>query len=139
MSRNGSTAFWVSVAGLCVLVTVLGAQNTEYHQDPNWKAPAEAAARPNPLASKPDAAAGGRKLFLRDCVECHAADGSGVAKKHAANLQLPVVQEQSDGTLFWKITNGNPDKGMPSFGQLPELQRWQLVLHIRTLKPAEQK
>jgi hypothetical protein len=31
--------------------------------------------------------------------------------------------EQSDGALFWKITNGNPDRGMPSFSKLPELQR----------------
>ena len=51
-------------------------------------------------------------------------------------LQLPAVQQQSDGTLFWKITNGNPDRGMPSFSRLPELQRWQLVLYLRTLKSA---
>ncbi len=56
-------------------------------------------------------------------------------KKHSADLQLPVVQEQSDGTLFWKITNGNTGRGMPSFSKLPELQRWQIVLYIRTLKP----
>jgi hypothetical protein len=47
---------------------------------------------------------------------------------------LPVVQSQSDGALFWKITNGNPDRGMPSFSRLPELQRWQLVLYIRSLR-----
>ncbi|HEV2728482.1 MAG TPA: hypothetical protein VGV15_00495 [Terriglobales bacterium] len=55
--------------------------------------------------------------------------------KDAADFQLPLVQNQSDGTLFWKITNGNPDRGMPSFSTLPEPQRWQLVLFIRTLKP----
>ena len=75
-------------------------------------------------------------MFSRNCVECHGADGSGIEKKRAANLQLLVVQSQSDGALFWKITNGNPDRGMPSFTPLPELQRWQLVLYIRTLKPA---
>jgi mono/diheme cytochrome c family protein len=115
------------------------AQNPDYQPDPNWRAPAEAAAKVNPLATKPEAAAGGKKLFLRNCVECHGPDGSGIAKKHAADLQLSIVQEQSDGALFWKITNGNADKGMPSFSQLPDLQRWQLVLHIRTLKAQEQK
>ncbi len=109
-------------------------QNTGYQQDPNWRAPDPAAARPNPLADKPEAAAGGRKLFHRNCVECHGEDGSGLAKKHAADLQLPVVQGQTDGTLFWKITNGNTGRGMPSFSKLPELQRWQLVLYLRTLK-----
>jgi len=53
--------------------------------------------------------------------------------KKAADLQLPVVQDQNDGTLYWKITNGNPDHGMPSFSGIPELQRWQIVLYLRTL------
>lgn len=112
------------------------AQNTSYQQDPGWRAPAEAAARRNPLASRPEAAAGGEKLFRRNCVECHGEDGSGLVKKNAADLQLPFVQEQSDGVLFWKITNGNMDRGMPSFSRLPELQRWQLVLYLRKLKSA---
>ena len=111
-------------------------QNTGYQQDPGWRAPSEAEARPNPLAKHPEAAAGGEKLFKRNCVECHGDNGTGLEKKHAADLQLPAVQQQSDGTLFWKITNGNPDRGMPSFSRLPELQRWQLVLYLRTLKSA---
>ena len=59
--------------------------------------------------------------------------------KKAADFHLSAVQQQTDGTLFWKITNGNPDRGMPSFSRLPELQRWQIVLHLRTLAspPAE--
>jgi hypothetical protein len=51
-------------------------------------------------------------------------------------LQFPVVQQQTDGALFWKITNGNTDRGMPPFNRLPDLHRWQLVLYLRTLKPA---
>jgi hypothetical protein len=43
------------------------------------------------------------------------------------------VQAQSDGALFWRISAGNAYDGMPSFSYLPELQRWQLVLHLRTL------
>jgi mono/diheme cytochrome c family protein len=112
---------------------MLVAQNASYHQDPNWRAPADAASRANPLARKPEAAAGGEKLFRRNCVECHGEGGSGVAKKNAADLLLPEVQSQSDGMLFWKLTNGNTDRGMPSFSRLPELQRWQLVLYLRTL------
>ena len=108
------------------------AENNDYRQDPTWQAPAAAAARPNPLAGKPTAVGGGAKLFRRHCVECHGADGSGIKK--AANFTLPAVQEQTDGTLQWKITNGNADRGMPSFSQLPELQRWQLVLYLRTFK-----
>lgn len=122
---------------LLVLVTAVAAQNLAYQPDPDWQAPAEASARRNPLANRPAAAAGGKKLFARNCVECHGEDGGGLEKKKSADFQLPAVQSQSDGSLFWKITNGNPDRGMPSFSRLPELQRWQLVLYLRTLQPAK--
>ncbi len=119
---------------LCLLAV---AQNSNYTQDPNWKAPPQAAARQNSLKGNAQVIAGGRKVFHRECLQCHGEDGSGLA--NAANLHLPVVQQQSDGTLFWKISNGNPGRGMPSFSSLPELQRWQLVLYIRTLGKAELK
>lgn len=112
------------------------AQNLAYKPDREWRAPASAASQSNPLLAKAQAAAGGQKLFLRNCAECHREDGAGLENKHSADLQLPVVQQESDGTLFWKITNGNPSRGMPSFSKLPTLERWQLVLFIRTLKPA---
>ncbi len=129
---------WLGAVGACVLAIAFAAgQNVSYQQDPDWKAPADAESRVNPLAKRPEAAAGGKKIFLRECVECHGEDGSGIVKKHAADLQLPVVQDQKDGVLFWKITNGNADRGMPSFSKLTEMQRWQLVLHIRTLRPVE--
>lgn len=127
------------LAGLGLLLLTTGrllGQNPGYQPDPDWRAPSETAARPNPLASKPQAAAGGRKLFVRNCVECHGRDGLGIEKKHSADLQLPIVQQQSDGILFWKISNGNARHGMPSFSKLPELQRWQVVLYLRTLKPS---
>jgi len=43
------------------------------------------------------------------------------------------VQNQSDGAIYWKITNGNPP--MASYKEtLTEEQRWQLVNYIRELK-----
>lgn len=131
MSRMGIA----KIAVLFILLSAAGGQNPSYQPDPDWRPPEEAARKSNPLARKLQAAAGGKKLFLRNCAECHNPDGSGILKKHSADFQLPIVQHQSDGSLFWKITNGNPDYGMPSFSKLPELERWQLVLFLRTLKP----
>lgn len=133
MKRSGI----LGAASTLLLLLTTAAQNTNYQPDASWHAPRESVSRTNPLANRPQAAAGGRKLFLRNCAECHDTDGSGIVKKHSADLQLPVVQEQSDGTLFWKITNGNPNRGMPSFSKLPELERWQLVLFLRRLKLTE--
>ena len=124
----------ILVSVLASLAVLVAAENDAYTPDPEWQVPAAAAAKENPLAGRPDAAAGGRKLFARHCAECHGGDGAGV--RHAANLRLPSVQQQTDGALFWKVSNGNSRRGMPSFSGLPEMQRWQLVLHLRSFRGA---
>src|SRR5258705_3094062 len=110
-------------SAVCVmlLLGMLAAQNVGYQRDPQWHPPADATARANPLAARPELAAGGEKLFKRHCVECHGEDGTGLVRKNAADLRLPVVQSQTDGTPFWRITNGNTGRGMPSSRRLPEL------------------
>lgn len=119
------------------VLAMLWAQSVAYRPDEGWQAPRAAAGRSNPLPATTEIVGGGRKLFLRHCAECHRSDGQG--GKKAADLLLPVVQAQSDGALFWKISNGNPRRGMPAWGRLPEAQRWQLVLYLRALRagPAE--
>jgi mono/diheme cytochrome c family protein len=82
------------------------------------------------LINRPEAAAGGKKLFHQRCSVCHGEDGTGTHR--GPNLTTRRVLQQSDGELFWKISSGNTRSGMPSFSFLPELQRWQLVLYLRT-------
>src|SRR5262245_6151167 len=109
---------FIRVFGPVLLFAMLAvAQNPDYLADPKWQAPPDAAAKTNPLAGKPDAAAGGKKLFQRNCSECHGDDGRGTPYKHSADFALESVQSQSDGALFWKITNGNLPKKMPSFSR----------------------
>ena len=115
------------------MAAVVAAQTLSYTPDPRWTPPADPASKPNPLAGNAGAAAGGRKLFQRHCAECHGDDASGGKKKNSPGLAAGVIQRQTDGTLFWKITNGKSDGEMPSFSRLAELQRWQLVLYLRSL------
>ncbi len=108
-----------------VLVGVMWSQAEGSH----WQSPKESAAKRNPLAAKPELAAGGQKMFSRNCAQCHAAG----ANQKGPKLDSSSVQSQTDGELFWKISNGNARTGMPSFSSLPEAQRWQLVLYLREL------
>ena len=101
-------------------------------RDPAWVAPVDAASKINPLANRTDAVAGGRKVFQQRCATCHGDDGRGSSK--APDLTQPAVQDQRDGALFWKVSSGNTRQGMPSFSFLPEAQRWQLVLYVRSTR-----
>lgn len=121
--RYAVAALLVASAG----VTARTAQNRG--RDSSWTAPAQQAARPNPLAGRPETAAGGAKVFHSRCAGCHGADGRGTAK--GPDLMDPLVQAQTDGALFWKMSGGNSRAGMPAFSFLPAPQRWQLVLHLR--------
>jgi len=97
------------------------------------KAPRKAAARPNLLATDPEAAAAGAKLFDLHCAECHGATAEG--GKKAPSLRAPAVQQASPGAIFWLLTNGVVRRGMPVWSKLPEPQRWQLVSYIKSLTP----
>ncbi len=68
-------------------------------------------------------------MFVCNCSQC---DAAGPGQKEPV-LASETVQSQTDGALFWKIGNGNSRTGMPSFSSIPEGQRWQLVLYIRSL------
>jgi mono/diheme cytochrome c family protein len=125
---------WLTMIALLVTLATTATVRSQQRDagDPHeWMPPKEQAARANPLETRPDLAAGGRKLFQQRCAQCHGDDGSGTSR--APDLTRRTVQSQSDGALYWRISSGNAYTGMPTFSYLPELQRWQIVLHLRTL------
>jgi mono/diheme cytochrome c family protein len=128
MTARTSGALLLMVAALAVAPS---AESRARERDANWTAPASAALKPNPLAERPETIAGGRKLFAQRCASCHGEGAAGTDK--APDLTDPAVQAESDGALFWKISTGNTRAGMPDFSYLPAPQRWQIVLHLRTL------
>jgi mono/diheme cytochrome c family protein/uncharacterized membrane protein len=95
-----------------------------------WQAPSSATGQQNPVTANRESIAAGKSLFDRYCSSCHGSDGKGGAI--GPDLTGPGVQNQTDGALFWKITQGNSP--MPSFeATLTPHQRWDLVNYIRTL------
>ena len=119
------------LTGLFVFIAAVAYGAQARDRDATWIAPADKTSRMNPFAGRADVEAGGRKVFQQRCATCHGGDGRGTSK--APNLTKRDVQAQTDGALFWKISQGNAHTGMPAFSFLPEPQRWQLVMHVRSL------
>ena len=96
------------------------------------KAPAKVDSWKNPYAGQGDALLAGEKLFKRHCAECHGLDGRG--RERAPDLHSPIIQMTSPGRLFWFLKNGNLKEGMPSWSNLSEQRRWQLVTFLQSLR-----
>ena len=124
-------ALAAAFAGLSVF-----AQNAGKPYD--WPAPARAAKKPNPVASTPASLAKGKAFYVRECVACHGNAGRGDGPQ-AGTLALkprdvsdPAIQSQSDGSLFWKLTEGKAP--MPTYAKFSEDDRWSVINYVRTLK-----
>lgn len=102
----------------------------------NWAAPARASAKKNPVAAAAASIARGKSVYTAECLTCHGTTGKGDGPQ-AKDLEknpgnLTNLQGQSDGALFWKVSEGK--KPMPTFtSKLSEQQRWDVVNYIKTL------
>ena len=101
-----------------------------------WNAPARASAKKNPVHADAASIARGKAVYTAECFTCHGSLGKGDGPQ-AAQLEinpgnLTNLQGQSDGALFWKVSEGK--KPMPTFStKLSEQQRWDVVNYIKTL------
>jgi glucose/arabinose dehydrogenase/cytochrome c5 len=125
MSR--ATISTVFFAALCVGFTTAPsiAQEANFHAAPN-----SAKATKNPTSGQAPAIDAGRALYATNCAACHGAKGEGQGNIPA--LGNGATQAASDGELFWFITNGSANNGMPAWNALPEAQRWQIVTYLKS-------
>jgi len=79
-------------------------------------------------------AAAGRKLYSQNCAQCHGTHLQGMGPAPA--LDTAKVRDAKPGELFWFISTGKPESGMPSWAGLPKLQRWEIVTFLGS-KPTE--
>jgi len=86
----------------------------------------------NPFATQANAIDAGKALYAANCAACHgaAAQGNG----NVPSLASAKVKQASPGALFWFISKGNINGGMPAWNSLPEQQRWNLVSFLQSLK-----
>jgi mono/diheme cytochrome c family protein len=94
----------------------------------------------SPVAFSKDSIARGRTLFIRDCKECHGADGKSQVDvvANATDLTEPKLWTSgtSEGEVFRSIRDGAGD-AMPPFKAKIENEKdiWHLVNFIRSLWP----
>ena len=124
----------LSIAVAAISLLVWGGVAVVSAQGP-WVAPADAKAMKNPVKGIGNA----KKSVETNCVSCHGPGGKGDGPAAAAlpppkpaNWTSAAVQKETDGELFWKMSNGRG--AMPPWKHLPEQERWEIVNYIRTLK-----
>ena len=88
----------------------------------------------NPYQGNPAATATGKKLYAQNCAQCHGAKLQGMGPAPA--LDSAKVREAKPGEVFWFITTGKLESGMPSWSGLPKTQRWQIVTFLQS-QPTE--
>lgn len=119
-----SPHLFVLIAASLFAAPSCNSQTTTFHN-----APSSEQTRRNPYAG--DAAAG-KPAFTSICAACHGASGEGGGNVPA--LRSAPIRQTSDGELFWFITRGDVNNGMPSFATLPESMRWQIISYLRSIK-----
>lgn len=107
-------------------------------QNGNWTAPECADKLENPLEKSDKIIHAGNQIFQQLCAVCHGKSGAGdgitaaALEPKPANLKDSLIQDQSEGALFWKIREGRPP--MPGFkSQLSDKQMWAVVAYIKSL------
>src|SRR2546422_10978578 len=121
--RTTSATIWVQItialAGSCSLPSAFSNESSQGTAPPLWSAPAQAARKANPVSSNESSIARGKEFYVKECLACHGASGKGDGPKagelkvHPGDLSNTRMRQQSDGALFWKITEGKTP--MPSF------------------------
>lgn len=103
------------LAAVTVIATALA---FDLQPDP-WKVPEKYEKMKNPVATDAGSVKAGRELYDSYCRSCHGIDGKGTGRR-AEHLTIPpsdftsaVFQQQSDGSLLYKIYFGHKD--MPGF------------------------
>ena len=117
----------IAAAVLLPLAALLAADvDTKFHN-----APESAQNMKNPYEGQPSATAAGKRLYARNCLSCHGKTGKGTG--NVPSLVDGKLDSVTPGEVFWFVTKGDKDNGMPSWAFLPEKQRWEIVTYVKSM------
>ncbi len=109
-----------------------------------WVAPNSANDLINPYELTDENIAEGLLLYKKLCRSCHGrnGDGQGVEAEDLETITTDFTKslflEQTDGSMFWKISEGKDD--MESFKKrLDEEEIWLVILYIKSFSEISEK
>ncbi len=151
--KNLKTILFISVAFVLSLsfVSLKTTKNNgivkmeQLQQDSvKWVVPDAAKDLLNPYESNDENIAEGLLIYRKHCRSCHGrhGDGHGVGAADLSTVTTdftdPSFLEQTDGSMFWKISEGRDD--MESFKKrLDEEEIWLVVLYTKTFSEVVDK
>ncbi|MGM0507396.1 MAG: c-type cytochrome [Bacteroidota bacterium] len=132
---------------ILLLMAILMPVVSQAQEDPEqWTAPAEADTLSNPFSHEDaEVIERGQETYVMLCADCHGdrGDGTGAAGQawdpSPADFTSSEVQDQTDGSLYWKISEGNPPAMLTYKNMIEEEEIWQLVTYLRSLGPEEEE
>jgi len=140
MSMVIKRAFWifgtVSIVFLMVITATSHSVSAQEKSQDGWRVSPRKAKIINPIPADDASLALGKKIYQRECLECHGKTGKGDGpeaselEKTVGDFTDPKMREQSDGAIFWKISTGR--RPMPGFKKLlTDEKRWHVINYIR--------
>lgn len=130
------------IVGL-LTIGMAGSSFIIFQQPTPWVVPDKYVTMPNPVKADAKSISAGKALFQVNCEPCHGKKGLGNGTKAPdlkttpGNFTTEKFQAQTDGTIFYKLTEGR--KEMPKAKKdLPnDIDRWNIVNYVRTLAAAK--
>ena len=114
-----------------LFTAVLFTARSQADDKPFHDAPASAKAQKNPFAGQQAAADAGKSLYARNCLACHGKAGQGTG--NVPSLVDGKLKGVTEGEVFWFITKGDKDNGMPAWDGLPEETRWKIITYVEAM------
>jgi mono/diheme cytochrome c family protein len=107
-----------------------------------WVLPPDAEETKNPLTLDAKLIATGKAVYMDKCRRCHGPGGLGDgpdsdpdAREDMDLTNWKRADRNSDGVVFYKVSNGRRRPKMPAFkDELTKDQLWAVVAYVQTLR-----